>query len=462
MIGIIEAGYFLATLSFVGGLKFLSSPVRAKTGNLLAAAGMVLAVVLTFYAAVIHQMPSANIMVIIVAIFIGTVLGKVMSSRVEMTGMPQLVSLFNAMGGGCAMLLGIIEARLVVVEPMPQGVQLLLSAGLVIGAASFTGSIVAYLKLDGKLKDQKTKLVIYSARLALLLTLLLIVAFSFGLLPISFVALVYILAVLGLVYGILFVLPIGGADMPVVISLLNSLTGVATALAGLVYDNKVMIAGGIFVGAAGVLLTLMMCKAMNRNLFKVLAGTFAKSKNAGNAEELDIKVTSISETAVQIAFAQRIAVVPGYGMAVAQAQHICAQLQRIVEERGAVLDYIIHPVAGRMPGHMNVLLAEANISYDRLREMDEANADIQHYDVVLVVGANDVVNPAAEMDEDSPVYGMPIIRAHLAKHVVVIKRGMSKGYAGVENRLFGAENCRLLFGDAKSTIQNIINELKHI
>ena len=223
-----------------------------------------------------------------------------------------------------------------------------------------------------------------------------------------------------------------------------------------------MIAGGIFVGAAGVLLTLMMCKAMNRNLFKVLAGTFAKSKNAGNAEELDIKVTSVSETAVQLAFAQRIAVVPGYGMAVAQAQHICAQLQRIVEERGAVLDYIIHPVAGRMPGHMNVLLAEANISYDRLREMDEANVDIDQYDVVLIVGANDVVNPAAEMDEDSPVYGMPIIRAHLAKHVVVIKRGMSKGYAGVENRLFGAGNCRLLFGDAKATIQDIINELKHI
>jgi NAD(P) transhydrogenase subunit beta len=322
--------------------------------------------------------------------------------------------------------------------------------------------MVAYFKLDGKMKDRKTKLVIFSARISLVIILLLLVLFGFGLLPISFVSLVYILAALSLVYGVLFVLPIGGADMPVVISLLNSLTGVATALAGLVYDNKVMIAGGIFVGAAGVLLTLMMCQAMNRNLFKVLAGTFAKSKNSGEAEELDIKVTSVSETAVQLAFAQRIAVVPGYGMAVAQAQHICAQLQRIVEERGAELDYIIHPVAGRMPGHMNVLLAEANISYDRLREMDEANVDIDQYDVVLIVGANDVVNPAAEMDEDSPVYGMPIIRAHLAKHVVVVKRGMSTGYAGVENRLFGAANCRLLFGDAKATIQDIINELKHI
>lgn len=440
----------------------MSSPLRAKTGNLLAAIGMIVAVGLTFYGAVINQMPSANIMVIVAAIFIGTVLGKMMSSRVEMTGMPQLVSLFNAMGGGCAMLLGIIEARLVGVEEMDLGVKMLLSAGLVIGAASFTGSMVAYFKLDGKMKDRKTKLVIFSARISLVIILLLLVLFGFGLLPISFVSLVYILAALSLVYGVLFVLPIGGADMPVVISLLNSLTGVATALAGLVYDNKVMIAGGIFVGAAGVLLTLMMCQAMNRNLFKVLAGTFAKSKNSGEAEELDIKVTSVSETAVQLAFAQRIAVVPGYGMAVAQAQHICAQLQRIVEERGAELDYIIHPVAGRMPGHMNVLLAEANISYDRLREMDEANVDIDQYDVVLIVGANDVVNPAAEMDEDSPVYGMPIIRAHLAKHVVVVKRGMSTGYAGVENRLFGAANCRLLFGDAKATIQDIINELKHI
>lgn len=462
MAAFIDAGYFVATLTFVGGLKFLSSPAKAKSGNILAAIGMTLAVALTFYAAVSQSLPAINMMIILGAIAIGTIIGRVMSKRVEMTGMPQLVSLFNAMGGGCAMLLGIIEGQQAGVSEMSLNIQLLLAGGLVIGAASLTGSMVAYYKLAGKLKDKKSRLLVYTARTSLVLILGLLASYSFGILPITFVGLIYVLAILSLVYGVLFVWPIGGADMPVVISLLNSLTGVATALAGLVYANKIMIAGGIFVGAAGLLLTLLMCKAMNRSLFKVLAGTFAKGKSSGTTEEIHITETSASETAMKLAFAQKVAIVPGYGLAVAQAQHACGQLQKILEERGVELDYIIHPVAGRMPGHMNVLLAEANISYDRLKEMDEVNDDMNQYDLVMIVGANDVVNPAAENDENSPVYGMPIIRAHQSKQVVVIKRGMSTGYAGVENTLFGAENCNLLFGDAKATLQELTGQLKLI
>lgn len=462
MAAFIDAGYFVATLTFVGGLKFLSSPAKAKSGNILAAIGMALAVGLTFYSAITHALPAINMMIILGAIGIGTIAGRIMSSRVEMTGMPQLVSLFNAMGGGCAILLGIIEGQQVGVSSLPLNVQLLLSGGLVIGAASLTGSMVAYYKLAGKLKDNRNRALIYMARTSLVLILGLMVAFSFSMLPLSFANLIYILAFLSLVYGVLFVWPIGGADMPVVISLLNSLTGVATALAGLVYVNKIMIAGGIFVGAAGLLLTLLMCKAMNRSLLKVLAGTFAKGKSSGNTEEIHIKETSSAETAMQLAFAQKVAIVPGYGLAVAQAQHACGQLQKILEDRGVELHYIIHPVAGRMPGHMNVLLAEANINYDFLKEMDEVNDEMAQYDLVMIVGANDVVNPAAENDENSPVYGMPIIRVHQGKQVVVIKRGMSTGYAGVENTLFGADNCNLLFGDAKTTLQDLVGQLKLI
>jgi NAD(P) transhydrogenase subunit beta len=272
----------------------------------------------------------------------------------------------------------------------------------------------------------------------------------------------YVLATLAMVYGVLFVLPIGGADMPVVISLLNSITGIATAFAGFVYGNKAMIAGGIFVGAAGILLTLLMCKAMNRSLLKVLAGTFNNSKGGLVEEEQEIKEISISETALSLSFAQKVAIIPGYGLAVAQAQHICGQLQQLLEKRNVEVDYIIHPVAGRMPGHMNVLLAEANVDYSRLKEMDEGNENMEQYDAVLVIGANDVVNPAAENNPDSPVYGMPIIRAYESKQVIVMKRSMGKGYAGVQNDLFGLDNCSILFGDAKTSLQEIVNQLKLI
>jgi len=462
MYAIIEVGYLIATLSFLGGLKFMSSPKNAKTGNLIAAMGMVLAVVLTFVAAVTATVPYTNLIIMLLAIAVGTLIGKRLSSKVEMTGMPQLVSLFNATGGGCAMLLGLMEANQMDLATTILGNQILLIAGLVTGAIALTGSIIAERKLAGKVKDRRSKTVIFSARILLGLMVLLPAFYFLGIIPIGFTAFMYILAPIAMVYGVLFVLPIGGADMPVVISLLNSITGIATAFAGFVYGNKAMIAGGIFVGAAGILLTLLMCKAMNRSLMKVLAGTFKKSKNGIVEEEQDIKEISISETALSLSYAQKVAIVPGYGLAVAQAQHVCGQLQQLLEKRKVEVDYIIHPVAGRMPGHMNVLLAEANVEYSHLKEMDEGNENMEQYDTVLVLGANDVVNPAAENNPDSPVYGMPIIRVYESKQVIVIKRSMNKGYAGVQNDLFGLNNCSILFGDAKASLQEIVNQLKLI
>lgn len=462
MHAIIEVGYLIATISFLGGLKFMSSPKSAKTGNLIAAIGMVLAVGLTFVAALTETVPYQNLIIMFLAIAVGTLLGKRLSDNVEMTGMPQLVSLFNATGGGCAMLLGLVEANQMDSTTALLGNQILLIAGLVTGAVALTGSIIAERKLAGKVKDRRSKTVIFSARTLLILMLVLPVLYFLGIIPINFTAFMYVLATLAMVYGVLFVLPIGGADMPVVISLLNSITGIATAFAGFVYGNKAMIAGGIFVGAAGILLTLLMCRAMNRSLLKVLAGTFNNSKGGLVEEEQEIKEISISETALSLSFAQKVAIIPGYGLAVAQAQHICGQLQQLLEKRNVEVDYIIHPVAGRMPGHMNVLLAEANVDYSRLKEMDEGNENMEQYDVVLVIGANDVVNPAAENNPDSPVYGMPIIRAYESKQVIVMKRSMGKGYAGVQNDLFGLDNCSILFGDAKTSLQEIVNQLKLI
>lgn len=459
---LIKVGYLIATVSFILGLKYMSSPKKAKTGNLIAALGMVLAVAITFFTPIGQSIPTTNLIIMLVAITVGTIVGKRYSDKVQMTGMPQLVSLFNATGGGCAMLLGLVEANPMDPKPEILTMQILLIAGLITGAIAFTGSIIAERKLAGKVKDYRTMGVVFSARILLVLMILLPVVYFFGFIPIGFAPFIYLLAFLAMIYGILFVLPIGGADMPVVISLLNSITGIATAFTGLVYGNKVMIAGGIFVGAAGIFLTLLMCTAMNRSLMKVLAGKFKKSSGATTEEEQEIKEISISETAMSLSYAQKVAIIPGYGLAVAQAQHVCGQLQQMLEKRDCQVDYIIHPVAGRMPGHMNVLLAEANVDYASLKEMDEGNENMSQYDTILVIGANDVVNPAAENNPDSPVYGMPIIRAHESKQVIVMKRSMGKGYAGVQNDLFGMDNCSILFGDAKASLQEIINQLKLI
>ncbi|MNU87457.1 NAD(P) transhydrogenase subunit beta [compost metagenome] len=460
---LLEVSYFLAMISFIVGLKFLSSPQFAKRGNIIAGLGMTLAIIATVIHAFYGGPVTINLILIIVAILLGTVLGKRMSDKAEMTKMPQLVSYFNAMGGGCALLLGIIEGQQLAHAPeVDRTAAVILMTAMMIGATSFSGSIVAYLKLSGKLKDIRTRFVSVSSRLLLLAMVAIPFLVSFDVLHLNLIQEIAVLGVLASLYGLVFVFPIGGADMPVVISLLNSLTGVATALAGIMFHNLLMISGGIFVGSAGVLLTLLMCKAMNRSLWNVLAGNFkgASIGSQSSEVEMEIKRTSIGELATNLAFSSRVAIIPGYGLAVAQAQHLCTQLEQVLESKGIEVDYIIHPVAGRMPGHMNVLLAEADVHYDKLKEMEEVNDRMSSYDISIVIGANDVVNPAAENDPSSPIYGMPIIKAYDSRQVVVIKRGMSKGYAGVENHLFGEDNCTLLFADAKDALSGIIGELK--
>ena len=458
----IELGYLGAALSFILGLKLMSSPKRAQKGVMVAAIGMFLAISCTLIAGYSSEVPSENVLIIISALIIGTWGGQRMAIKVKMTAMPQLVSLFNATGGGCAMLLGLIEMQTWKSLVLSQGAtyQLLLAMGSLTGAIAFTGSIVAYLKLAGKIKDAHQTTYTILARAFIVTIFGSSLLFYFGFIPISTSVFIYSVIGLSFVYGILFVLPIGGADMPVVISLLNAITGIATALAGFMQGNKAMIAGGIFVGAAGLLLTLLMCKAMNRSLIKVLAGKFNKTTNPGEDTPQTIQETSVAETITQLSFAQKIGVIPGYGLAIAQAQHECYQLQKILEAQDKSLDYIIHPVAGRMPGHMNVLLAEAKIDYNYLKEMDSVNTLMETYDMLLVIGANDVVNPAAETNTASPIYGMPIIKAYQSKKIIVMKRGMSTGYAGIQNELFEKKNCHILFGDAKKSLQEIVSQIK--
>ncbi|WP_294672410.1 NAD(P)(+) transhydrogenase (Re/Si-specific) subunit beta [uncultured Fluviicola sp.] len=462
---LLEVSYFLAMISFIIGLKFLSSPQRAKLGNIIAGSGMTLAIVVTVIHTFFGGPVTINLILIIVAILLGTILGKRMSDKAEMTKMPQLVSYFNAMGGGCALLLGIIEGQqLYYGHQVDRVAEVVLMTAMMIGATSFSGSVIAYLKLSGKQKDIRTPFVSIASRLLLVAMIAVPFLVSYQLLQLNLIQEIILLGSLATLYGVVFVFPIGGADMPVVISLLNSLTGVATALAGIMFHNLLMISGGIFVGSAGVLLTLLMCKAMNRSLWNVLAGSFKNAVIGNNTSgaEMEITRTSIGELATNLAFSSKVAIIPGYGLAVAQAQHLCTQLEQLLESKGIEVDYIIHPVAGRMPGHMNVLLAEADVHYDKLREMDEVNDNMSSYDISIVIGANDVVNPAAETDSSSPIFGMPIIKAYNSKQVVVIKRGMSKGYAGVENSLFGEDNCHLLFADAKEALSGVIGELKTV
>ena len=461
---LLEVSYFLAMISFIIGLKFLSSPQRAKLGNIIAGSGMTLAIIVTVIHAFYGGPVTVNLILIVIAILLGTILGKRMSDKAEMTKMPQLVSYFNAMGGGCALLLGIIEGQqLYYGQQTDRVAEVVLMTAMMIGATSFSGSVIAYLKLSGKQKDIRTPFVSIASRVLLVAMIAVPFLVSYQVIGLNLIQEIILLAILASLYGLVFVFPIGGADMPVVISLLNSLTGVATALAGIMFHNLLMISGGIFVGSAGVLLTLLMCKAMNRSIWNVLAGSFKGASVIGSngaAAEIEITRTSIGELATNLAFSSKVAIIPGYGLAVAQAQHLCTQLEQLLESKGIEVDYIIHPVAGRMPGHMNVLLAEADVHYDKLREMDEVNDTMSSYDVCIVIGANDVVNPAAESDSSSPIYGMPIIKAYNSKQVVVIKRGMSKGYAGVENSLFGEDNCQLLFADAKDALSGVIGELK--
>lgn len=461
--------YIIASINFIIGLKMLSHPLTARKGNIVAAVGMTLAIFGTiFFYKDAEGNQLHNYVWIFSAIIIGSVVGMLAAKKVKMTAMPEMVSLFNGVGGACAALISIIEfdhLKHVLsaneATQAPHGLLLIIFLGLIIGSVSFTGSVIAWAKLNGRLKDYSFNGQ-HLVNIGLLLVIFSLCIYLIFNLNASNFYLFYVLLVLALAYGKLFVLPIGGADMPVVISLLNSFTGIAAACGGFLYDNKVMLTGGILVGAAGTLLTILMCKAMNRSLKNVLIGSFGAKKTAsGNADAGGTyKEISISDTAVAMNYAQKVVIVPGYGLAVAQAQHVCHELERTLTSRGVNVVYAIHPVAGRMPGHMNVLLAEADVEYDKLLEMEQANEEFKNTDVVLVLGANDVVNPAAKKDPASPIFGMPILEVEEAKLVVVNKRSMKPGYAGIENALFFQPKTSMLFGDAKQVLQQLVSEVK--
>ncbi len=522
---ILSISYLIASVTFILGLKMLSHPESARRGNIIAAVGMSIAIFATIF--LYQPTPGVylgNKLWMFAALAIGTVAGFFAAKKVKMTAMPEMVSLFNGMGGACAMLISIIEFNglldktyqppfatpmgnvYVFSEHVSRGEILVIVIGLIIGSVSFAGSIIAWGKLNGKIKDRvfKQQRIINFSLLALIfiaaaifiymtpgtlehLKLLLKLKGGSGAADVDYNNLFtitsnggyhsdsglidlhfwffYVLFGLAILYGVLFVMPIGGADMPVVISLLNSFTGVAAACGGFLYDNSAMLTGGILVGAAGTLLTIMMCKAMNRSLLNVILGAFgggAKTTEVGSKEQGAYKEISLSDSAMVMNYASKVMIVPGYGLAVAQAQHICHELEKILTEKGVEVIYAIHPVAGRMPGHMNVLLAEADVSYDKLMEMEQANDEFKTADVVLILGANDVVNPAAKSDPSSPIYGMPILEVEQAKAVIVNKRSMKPGYAGIENDLFFQPKTSMLFGDAKKVLQDLVSEIKSV
>lgn len=485
--------YLIGSVTFILGIKMLGKPDSARRGNLIAAFGMAVAIFATIFLYEYtddegNKLHLHNLEWIFGALIVGSIVGTLAAKRVQMTAMPQMVSLFNGMGGACAMLISIIEFEhlqeyLTLLNQGDFGSELfkitnpeivaqvnaalsikklIIYAGLIIGSVSFAGSIIAWGKLDGKVKD-----ITLPGQQFINIGLLLVIIILSGLLiggVLTAPMLLYVVLGLSLLYGVLFVFPIGGADMPVVISLLNSFTGVAAACGGFLYNNMVMLLGGILVGSAGTILTVVMCKAMNRSLLNVLIGNFGGAKTGGGggtAVEGNIKEINAADTAMLMKYSKKVIIVPGYGLAVAQAQHTCHELEELLEKEGVEVKYAIHPVAGRMPGHMNVLLAESNVPYDKLLEMDEINPEFATTDVVLVIGANDVVNPAARSDKDSPIYGMPILDVDQAKHIVVMKRGMAAGYAGIENALFYDPKTTMLFGDAKKTLLALVSEMKN-
>ncbi len=468
-IPILEIAYVIASVLFIFGLKMLSHPLTARRGNILAAFGMGLAIIATI---VFHKKdgePIANIPWILIAIFLGTAIGWIIARRVKMTAMPQLVSLFNGMGGAAAALISMMEfphlrPEFIAEHGMANGHVLAILLGLVIGTISWAGSMIAFGKLDGKIGDMRIKAMRYvnMAMMAIIIALVVFIMTRDVTVSTELSVYIYILFAVSVRYGVLFVMQIGGADMPVVISLLNSFTGVAAAMGGFLYNNQAMLTGGILVGSAGTILTILMCKAMNRSLLNVIAGVFGGGGAQGSEVTGTIKEITLSDAAVLLSYSKKVVIVPGYGLAVAQAQHTCHELDKLLADKGVEVRYAIHPVAGRMPGHMNVLLAEADVPYELLVESEEINPDMPNTDVVVVIGANDVVNPAAEDDPSSPIYGMPIVKVRDAKNIIVMKRGMGKGYAAIENMLFFNDRTRMLFGDAKSSLQNLINEVKNL
>ncbi|HEY8832034.1 MAG TPA: NAD(P)(+) transhydrogenase (Re/Si-specific) subunit beta [Gemmatimonadaceae bacterium] len=456
---VIAVSYIVAAVLFIFGLKRMTSPATARSGNRLAAIGMALALVATL---IDHQIVSY--WTIAIGTLIGGVMGVYFARTVQMTAMPQMVALFNGMGGATAALVSVAEfLRLTRAgDAIGIGESTSIVLGTIIGAISFTGSIIAFGKLQEILPGRPLQFPLQ--RLINALILLSALALGIGVVAGGGSTALWALFAAALVLGAMFVLPIGGGDMPVVISILNSLTGLAAALTGFVLHNQMLVVAGVLVGASGTLLTLLMSNAMNRSVGNVLFGAFGAATSdaaaASTGVQHTVRQTTPEDTAIALAYARSVVIVPGYGLAVAEAQHTVRELATDLEKRGVDVKYAIHPVAGRMPGHMNVLLAEANVPYDQLLEMDQVNGEFPQTDVVLVVGANDVVNPAARDDPSSPIYGMPILDVDRARNIIVLKRSMGHGFAGIDNALFYHEKTRMLFGDARQSLTQVGQALK--
>jgi NAD(P) transhydrogenase subunit beta len=452
---LINVAYLIAAVCFIVGLKLLSSPATARRGNQIAALGMTIAVIATLF------MPGMNnIVLILIGLAIGAVAAVYPARSVKMTAMPQMVAIFNGMGGATAALVSLVEFQHK--ADIGRGEIVSIVLGVIIGSISFAGSMIAFGKLQELISgraisypnQQQVNAVIGIGVIALA-----VIVIALGQSSASYILIVALFAA-ALALGVLIVLPIGGADMPVVIAVLNSMTGVAAALTGFVLNNQALIIAGILVGASGAFLTLLMARAMNRSVSNVLFGAWgaaavAGGGSAGAAPELPMREVTPDDAAVPLAYADKVIIVPGYGLAVAQAQHAVRELAETLQDRGVQVRYAIHPVAGRMPGHMNVLLAEANVPYDDLYEMDQINEDFGNTDVAIVVGANDVTNPAARDDPSSPIFGMPILNVDQAKTVYVLKRGRGAGFAGIENMLFHDPKTSMLFGDAKDSLSKL-------
>jgi NAD(P) transhydrogenase subunit beta len=458
----VHLAYLASAVLFIVGLKRLSSPGTARSGNQLAAVGMAVAVLTTLALPGLHNYP-----LILATIVLGSALGIWGARAVQMTDMPQMVALLNGLGGGAAALVSFLEFRTLLATPQAVSATSSISSvfGLVIGSLSFWGSLVAFGKLQG-LVSEKPFLFPGQKIVNGLVFLGILVGAWMAVAQLSAPAF-NLLAVAGLLLGIMMVMPIGGADMPVVISLLNSCTGLAAAATGFVLNNNALIISGTLVGASGTLLTQLMCKAMNRSIANVLFAGFGSDQAAAAAggaaaggKARTVREVTVDDTAVLLANVQSLIVVPGYGMAVAQAQHGVRELADMLAAKGVDVKYAIHPVAGRMPGHMNVLLAEANVPYDQLFDLDQVNPEFEHTDVALILGANDVVNPSARADKTSPIYGMPILDADKAKHIIIVKRSLNAGFAGIDNPLYYDPHTAMLFGDAKKVVSQLVEAVK--
>ena len=455
----INIAYVISAVFFIIGIKMLSHPRSARKGNAISALGMLIAILSTLY--------TENILkyeLIIFGLFLGSLIGFLAAKRVQMTQMPQLVAIFNGLGGGASALIASSEFYNIYMQSPAKFIIVTILLSVIIGTLTLSGSFIAFGKLQGFISGKSISLPGHQIINFLLLIALISVGISI-LFQVSNVKFFYAIIIFSIILGITLTIPIGGADMPVVISLLNSYSGIAASATGFVLMNNALIISGALVGASGLILTQIMCKGMNRSITNVIFGSIdsnVENEKSSHGQELNIKSYSTEEGAMIFEAAEKVIIVPGYGLAVAQAQHAVREVAEWLESKGKKVLYAIHPVAGRMPGHMNVLLAEANIPYEQLKDLDEINPEFEDCDVALILGANDVVNPAARHDETSPIYGMPILNVDKARTVIINKRSMNPGFAGIQNELFGYDNSIMIFGDAKDMLNNLIGDLKEL